>query len=72
MVAGILIAVVALLHLYFMYLEMIILHTPAGRKAFKLKPQFAAASKRFAASEGVYNGFLAAGLIWTLSRRRRI
>jgi putative membrane protein len=66
MVAGILIAVVALLHLYFMYLEMVAWDTPAGRKAFKLNPEFAAASKRLAASQGLYNGFLAAGLIWGL------
>jgi putative membrane protein len=66
MVAGILITVVALLHLYFMYLEMVAWDTPAGRKAFKLTPEFAAASKTLAANQGLYNGFLAAGLIWGL------
>ena len=66
MVAGILIGVVALLHLYFMYLEMVAWNTPVGRKAFKLTPEFAAASKTLAANQGLYNGFLAAGLIWGL------
>jgi putative membrane protein len=66
MVAGILITVVALLHLYFMYLEMVAWDTPAGRKAFNLTPEFAAASKTLAANQGLYNGFLAAGLIWGL------
>ena len=66
MIASILIAVVALLHLYFMYLEMVAWDTPPGRKAFKLNPEFAAASKMLAANQGLYNGFLAAGLIWGL------
>jgi len=64
MIANILIALVAVLHLYFMYLEMIAWDTPAGRKAFSLTPEFAAASKTLAANQGLYNGFLAAGLIW--------
>ena len=64
MIANILIAVVAVLHLYFMYLEMIAWDTPAGRKAFSLTPEFATASKTLAANQGLYNGFLAAGLIW--------
>ncbi len=66
MLASILIAVVALLHLYFMYLEMVAWDTPAGHRAFNLKPDFAAASKTLAANQGLYNGFLAAGLIWGL------
>lgn len=66
MIANILIALVALLHLYFMYLEMVAWDTPAGRKAFNLTPEFATASKVLAANQGLYNGFLAAGLIWGL------
>ena len=67
MIANILIALVAALHLYFMYLEMIAWDTPAGRKAFSLTPEFATASKALAANQGLYNGFLAAGLLWGLS-----
>ena len=71
MIANILIALVAVLHLYFMYLEMIAWDTPAGRKAFRLTPEFAAASKTLAANQGLYNGFLAAGLLWGLFTGRR-
>jgi putative membrane protein len=66
MLANILIALVAALHLYFMYLEMIAWDTPAGHRAFGLTPEFAKASKVLAANQGLYNGFLAAGLIWGL------
>ncbi|MGB3502999.1 MAG: DUF1304 domain-containing protein [Mesorhizobium sp.] len=66
MIANILIGVVAALHVYFMYLEMIVWDTPAGRKAFNLTPEFSAASKAMAANQGLYNGFLVAGLVWGL------
>ena len=66
MIAGVLIALVALLHVYFMYLEMVAWDTPAGRKAFGLTPEFSAASKALAMNQGLYNGFLAAGLTWGL------
>jgi putative membrane protein len=64
MVAFVLAALVAALHLYFAYLEMVAWDTPAGRKAFNLTAEFSAASKALAANQGLYNGFLAAGLIW--------
>jgi putative membrane protein len=64
--AQILIALVALLHLYFLVLEMFFWDKPLGRKAFGLTPEFATASKTLAANQGLYNGFLAAGLIWSL------
>lgn len=57
---------VAALHLYFMVLEMFFWDKPLGRKAFGLKPDFATASKALAANQGLYNGFLAAGLLWGL------
>jgi putative membrane protein len=57
---------VAVLHLYILYLEMFLWDTPRGRKAFGLTPEFSAASKVLAANQGLYNGFLAAGLIWGL------
>ena len=64
MIAAILTGLVAALHLYFLYLEMVAWDTPAGRRAFGTTPEFSAASKTLAANQGLYNGFLAAGLIW--------
>ncbi|WP_428607301.1 DUF1304 domain-containing protein [Sedimenticola sp.] len=55
---------VALLHLYILYLEIFLWNTPKGRRTFGLSEEFAAASKVLAANQGLYNGFLAAGLIW--------
>ena len=66
LVAQTLIALVAALHLYFLALEMFFWDQPLGRKVFKLTPEFAAQSKALAANQGLYNGFLAAGLIWGL------
>ena len=65
--ANIAIALVALLHLYFLVLEMFLWDKPFGRRTFKLTPEFAAASKGLAANQGLYNGFLVAGLAWGLS-----
>ena len=67
LVANIVIALVALLHLYFLVLEMFLWDKPAGLKAFGQTPEAAAASKVLAANQGLYNGFLAAGLVWGLS-----
>ena len=64
--ANIAVALVALLHLYFMVLEMYFWDKSLGRRAFGLTPEFAAASKSLAANQGLYNGFLAAGLVWGL------
>lgn len=66
MISTILIAQVAALHVYFMYLEMIAWDTPAGHKAFRLDPAFASRSKALAMNQGLYNGFLVAGLVWGL------
>ncbi len=66
MIASILVGLVALIHVYIVYLEMVLWNTPRGHKAFGLTPEFAAASKVLAANQGLYNGFLAAGLIWGL------
>lgn len=65
--ASVMIAVVALLHLYFLVLEMFLWDTPFGRRVFKSTPEFAAASRALAANQGLYNGFLAAGLAWGLA-----
>jgi putative membrane protein len=66
MIASVLIALVALLHLYFLVLEMFLWDKPAGLKAFGNSPQRAADTKILAANQGLYNGFLAAGLLWGL------
>jgi putative membrane protein len=57
-------SVVGLLHLAFLVLEMFLWNTPFGRKSFRLTPEFAAATRVLAANQGLYNGFLAAGLFW--------
>jgi putative membrane protein len=67
LIASILVLVVALLHLYFLVLEMFLWDTPFGRRVFRLTPEFSAASKGLAANQGLYNGFLAAGLIYGLA-----
>jgi putative membrane protein len=67
LVANILVALVALLHVYFLVLEMFLWNTPYGRRTFQLTAEFSAASKVLAANQGLYNGFLAAGLFWGLS-----
>ena len=60
------IALVALLHAYFLVLEMFLWDKPAGLKAFGNTPEKAALTKVLAANQGLYNGFLAAGLLWGL------
>ena len=64
MIGSILTGVVALIHLYILVLEMVLWDKPAGMKAFGTTPEFAAQTKVLAANQGLYNGFLAAGLIW--------
>jgi putative membrane protein len=65
--ANIAIGFVALLHAYFLVLEMFLWDKPFGMRTFKLTPEFSAASKGLAANQGLYNGFLAAGLVWGLA-----
>jgi len=60
------VALVALLHLYFLVLEMFLWTRPFGMKTFGLTPEFAAASRGLAANQGLYNGFIAAGLAWSV------
>ena len=67
-VAVVLVAFVALLHVYFLVLEMFLWTKPAGRRAFGTTQEQAEQSKVLAANQGLYNGFLAAGLIWSLTR----
>ena len=63
-VANVLVAFVALLHLLFLVLEMFLWTKPFGRRTFGLTKELADASAGLAANQGLYNGFLAAGLIW--------
>ncbi|MGE0582418.1 MAG: DUF1304 domain-containing protein [Steroidobacteraceae bacterium] len=67
LIAGLVVALVALLHLYFLVLEMFLWDKPAGMRVFGLSPEAAASSKVLAANQGLYNGFLAAGLAWGLA-----
>ncbi len=62
--ANMLVGLVALLHLNFLVLEMFFWNKPLGRRIFRLTPEFAQASAALAANQGLYNGFLAAGLFW--------
>ena len=64
MLANILAGLVALIHIYIVILEMFLWDTPRGRKAFGTTEAFAKESKVLAANQGLYNGFLAAGLFW--------
>ena len=65
-----LVAFVALEHLYILVLEMFLWTKPAGLRAFGLTPEFAEQTAVLAANQGLYNGFLAAGLIWGLTRKK--
>ncbi len=68
--ANLLVAFVALQHAGFLVLEMFLWTTPYGMRTFGLTPEFAEASSALAANQGLYNGFLAAGLLWSLLRRQ--
>ncbi|MEE9352017.1 MAG: DUF1304 domain-containing protein [Thiotrichaceae bacterium] len=65
-ISTVIISIVILLHLYFLVLEMFLWNHPYGRKTFGLSTEFAERSKSLAANQGLYNGFLAAGLLWGL------
>lgn len=69
-VATALVIFVAFEHLLFLVLEMFLWTTPTGIKVFGLTPEFAEQSRALAANQGLYNGFLAAGLIWSLFRKK--
>ena len=64
MLSNIFVILVAILHLYFLVLEMFLWTKPIGRKTFRNSVEFADASKVLAANQGLYNGFLSAGLLW--------
>jgi putative membrane protein len=66
LLSSILVGLVAIEHVYILYLEMFAWTTPRGRRAFGTTQAFAEESKALAANQGLYNGFLAAGLFWSL------
>lgn len=66
LLSNILVGIVALLHVGFLVLEMFLWDHPFGRKTFRMTQEYSKASASLAANQGLYNGFLAAGLIWGL------
>jgi putative membrane protein len=62
---------VALVHFWFMALEMVLWNHPVGQRIFEMTPEFSASSAVLAANQGLYNGFLAVGLLWGLFAGRR-
>ncbi|MCA1536036.1 DUF1304 domain-containing protein [Bradyrhizobium sp. NBAIM03] len=66
LIANILVALVAALHVFFLVLEMFLWDKPLGLKVFWNSPEKAEITRVLAANQGVYNGFLAAGLVWGL------
>ena len=69
--ANLFVALVALCHLGFLVLEMFFWNHPVGQKIFAMTPEFSASSAVLAMNQGLYNGFLAAGLAWGLMAGRR-
>ena len=66
MIKNVIIGLVALLHTYFMILEMFLWEKPIGLKTFAMDPEQASRTAVLAANQGLYNGFLVAGLLWSL------
>jgi putative membrane protein len=64
--ADVMVALVAVLHVWFLVLEMVLWQKPLGRRTFGTDAEFAERSAALAANQGLYNGFLAAGLVWSL------
>ncbi|HEY1034063.1 MAG TPA: DUF1304 domain-containing protein [Pseudoxanthomonas sp.] len=65
-IAAVLVVLVAVLHAWFLVLEMFLWTKPAGLKTFRNTPEKAETTRVLAANQGLYNGFLAAGLLWGL------
>ena len=65
-IANIVVGLIAIVHVYILVLEMFLWDKPPGPRAFGQSPEHAAISKKLAANQGLYNGFLAAGLVWGL------
>ena len=65
-IAFVMVAIVAALHIYILVLEMFLWRTPRGLRTFGMTQEVADSSAKLAANQGLYNGFLAAGLLWGL------
>ena len=70
-IALLLVTFVALSHVIFLMLEMFFWNDPVGREIFAMTPEFSTTTAVLAANQGLYNGFLAAGLLWALASGRR-
>nr|WP_231106910.1 DUF1304 domain-containing protein [Serratia plymuthica] len=68
MLSNVIVILIAAIHLYILILEMFLWQTPTGRRVFATTVEFAAATRVLAANQGLYNGFLAAGLAWGVWR----
>jgi putative membrane protein len=66
--ADVVVALIGALHVYILVLEMFLWTKPAGRRAFRMSAEQAEATRVLAGNQGLYNGFLAAGLFWGLAR----
>jgi putative membrane protein len=64
--AAVVVFLVAMLHIYILVLEMFLWRTPRGLRSFGMTQEVADSSAKLAANQGLYNGFLAAGLLWGL------
>jgi putative membrane protein len=71
LLSHLMVLLVILAHLWFMVLEMLLWDHPVGQRIFSMTPEFSAASAVLAANQGLYNGFLAVGLLWGLFAGRR-
>ncbi len=71
MISLLLVVLVALIHTAFLVLEMFYWNHPVGREIFNMTPEVSASSAILAANQGLYNGFLVAGLLWGLVSGRR-
>jgi putative membrane protein len=71
LLSHLLVLLVVLTHGWFMVLEMILWNHPVGQRIFEMTPEFSASSAVLAANLGLYNGFLAVGLLWGLFAGRR-
>jgi putative membrane protein len=71
MISLLLVILVALIHSAFLVLEMFLWNHPVGREIFNMTPEVSASSAILAANQGLYNGFLVAGLLWGLVSGRR-
>lgn len=69
-IANLMVALVALAHMGFLVLEMFLWNGPVGQRVFAMTPEFSARSAPLAANQGLYNGFLVAGLVWALIANR--